>query len=109
MNGATTPVRTNFVNPSADTNRRIGMPQQPGGGAIQNRGAYKPPAPAGHVQGNSGNVQATGNGNPNQGLKRPPLSDVSNLQGQVDGSAEVKKARVEPGGEENAEALVEGS
>lgn len=71
LNGATTPVRTNFVNPAADPSRRIGMPQ--GGGALQNRGAYRPPMPA-------------------AGVKRPPLSDVSNLQ-QVDGAGDAKKAK----------------
>lgn len=73
MNGATTPVRTNFVNPSADPSRRIGMPPPGGGGNIQSRGSYRPPVPA-------------------AGVKRPPLSDVSNLQ-QLDGAGDAKKAR----------------
>ena len=80
LNGATTPVRTNFVNPSADMNRRIGMP--PAVAGMQNRSAYRPPG---------------ANSNQNQGLKRPPLSDVSNLQAQqaqMDGSGEVKKVKV---------------
>ena len=81
MNGATTPVRTNFVNPSADPSRRIGMPPAAGGG-IQNRGGYRPP------------LQAAG-------MKRPPLSDVSNLQ-QLDGANDVKKAK--PDGEDAAVA-----
>lgn len=72
LNGATTPVRTNFVNPSADPSRRIGMPP-PAGGGVQNRGGYRPP------------VQAAG-------VKRPPLSDVSNLQ-QLDGAGDAKKAK----------------
>jgi hypothetical protein len=53
--------------------------------------------------------------NPNQGLKRPPLSDVSNLQAQqaqMDGSGEIKKAKVgeqAAGAEgENAVAAAEG-
>jgi DNA repair and recombination protein RAD52 len=101
LNGATTPVRTNFVNPSADMNRRIGMP--PTAAGLQNRGPYRPPVPA---------AQAQANQNPNQGLKRPPLSDVSNLQAQMDGSSEVKKAKVavqttEPQGE-NVAVAVEG-
>jgi DNA repair and recombination protein RAD52 len=98
LNGATTPVRTNFVNPSADMNRRIGMPPTTAG--IQNRNAYRPPG---------------ANLNPNQGLKRPPLSDVSNLQAQqaqMDGSGEIKKAKVgeqAAGAEgENAVAAAEG-
>lgn len=61
---------TNFVNPSADVNRRIGMP--PGSGAQQNRGAYRPPS----------------------NIKRPALSDVSNMQ-QLDGAGDAKKAKVE--------------
>lgn len=61
--------RSNFVNPSNDPTRRIGMP---GGGGPPNRGAYKPPS----------------------NLKRPALTDVSNLP-QVDGAADPKKQRVE--------------
>lgn len=64
-------------------NRRIGMP--PTAAGLQNRGPYRPLVPA---------VQVQTNQNPNQGLKRPPLSDVSNLQAQTDGSSEVKKAKV---------------
>lgn len=81
--GATAPLRTNFVNPAADMNRRIGMP--PGApNAAQNRGSYKPPT----------------------AVKRPPLSDVSNIQ-QTDGASDAKKpkldATVAPTGEaENA-------
>ena len=75
-NGATTPMRNNFVNPSADPSRRIGMPT-PGNGRMQNRGEYRPPMAA--------------------GVKRPPLSDVSNLQ-QVDGAGDGKKTKVEPAG-----------
>jgi hypothetical protein len=82
-------------------NRRIGMP--PTAAGLQNRGPYKPPVPA---------AQAQSNQNPNQGLKRPPLSDVSNLQAQMDGSSEVKKAKVaEQTAElqgENAAVAVEG-
>lgn len=102
-NGATTPVRANFVNPSADVNRRIGMP--PIATGMQNRGAYRPPTPAGQTP-------AQANQNSNQGLKRPPLSDVSNLQAEMDGSGDVKKAKVaEQSAElqgENIAAIVEG-
>ena len=63
------PNRSSFVNPSIDPTRRIGMP---GGGGPPNRGAYKPPS----------------------AVKRPALTDVSNLP-QVDGGAETKKQRVE--------------
>ena len=99
LNGATTPVRTNFVNPSADQHRRIGMP--PAGGH-NNRSAYKPPS------------IAPGGGH--AGLKRPPLSDVSNIQ-QMDGTGDAKKAKLNGhadkpaaegvGGEENIAAAVE--
>ena len=71
MNGATTPVCKNFVNPSADVNRRIGMPPSAASHAAQNRGAYKPPS-----------------------LKRPPLSDVSNIQ-QMDGASDAKKQKLD--------------
>ena len=100
MNGTTTPIRTNFVNPSADMNRRIGMPPAPSAAAhsVQNRGAYRPPAPAGN---------GSGNGYANA-LKRPPLSDVSNLHGQTEGLGQVdgagdganKKAKIDGGGVE---------
>ena len=91
LNGATTPVRTNFVNPAADMNRRIGMP--PTAAGVQNRNAYKPPG---------------ANLNPNQGLKRPPLSDVSNLQAQMDGSDDVKRVKVgeQAAGPEGENAVV---
>ncbi|KAK5112181.1 hypothetical protein LTR85_011614 [Meristemomyces frigidus] len=77
-NGATTPVRSaaNFVNPSADMNRRIGAP--PGG--VANRGQYRPPTAV--------------------GVKRPALADVSNManaQG-MDGASDAKKAKIEPAG-----------
>lgn len=65
LNGPAVNVRTNFVNPSADPNRRVGMPQA-------NRGAYKPPTT----------------------VKRPALADVSNIQAAEDGP-EVKKPRIE--------------
>jgi DNA repair and recombination protein RAD52 len=63
------PNRSNFTNPSIDPTRRIGMP---GGGGPPNRGAYKPPS----------------------AVKRPALSDVSNLP-QTDGGTDAKKQRVE--------------
>ncbi len=78
LNGATTPIRTNFVNPSADANRRIGMP--PPAGGMQNRGGYRAP-------------MAINGGGPN-GMKRPPLSDVSNLQ-QAEGAGDAKKAKLD--------------
>lgn len=71
-NGAPTPNRGNFVNPSMDPNRRIGMPPGASGGGMQNRGSYKPPT----------------------SLKRPALTDVSNLP-QVDGGTDQKKQRVQ--------------
>ncbi|TKA76787.1 hypothetical protein B0A55_05842 [Friedmanniomyces simplex] len=75
LNGATTPVRTNFVNPAADVNRRIGAPM-PAGGGMANRNAYRPPTTV--------------------GVKRPPLADVSNVHlNQMDGAGDAKKARTE--------------
>lgn len=68
--GATGPSRaSSFVNPSNDPTRRVGMP---GGGGPPNRGAYKPPS----------------------AVKRPALTDVSNLP-QVDGGTDAKKQRIE--------------
>ncbi|QIW98202.1 hypothetical protein AMS68_003720 [Peltaster fructicola] len=65
LNGPAVNVHTNFVNPSADPNRRVGMPQP-------NRGAYKPPTT----------------------VKRPALADVSNIQAAEDGP-DLKKPKVE--------------
>lgn len=75
------PNRTNFVNPQADANRRIGMPgtaQSP----LANRGAYKPPGPA------------MGKRGP-EAIARPPLADLSNVQmdGGRDG-VDAKKVKV---------------
>lgn len=67
MNGPAVGVKTNFVNPSLDPNRRIGMPQTP----LSNRGAYKPPS----------------------ALKRPALADLSNVQ-QAEGN-EAKKCKID--------------
>lgn len=72
LNGTTAPIRTNYVNPSADMNRRIGMPPSAASHTIQNRASYKPPTP----------------------MKRPPLTDVSNIQ-QVDGPGDVKKSKLD--------------
>ena len=88
QNGMTTPVRTNFVNPSADPSRRIGMPPSAASHSMQNRGSYRPP------------TVTTSNAGPERNLKRPPLSDVSNLQqvpgGQLDGAGDgVKKAKMD--------------
>ncbi|KAI7125932.1 hypothetical protein KC352_g32094 [Hortaea werneckii] len=76
-NGPTTPMRTNFVNPSADANRRIGAPG--GGQSVQNRNQYRPPTSV--------------------GVKRPALADVSNTVGgnmpQIDGASDAKKPKVD--------------
>nr|POE94357.1 dna repair and recombination protein radc [Quercus suber] len=72
LNGQTTPVRTNFVNPSADINRRIGMPPAAGVGGMQNRSMYRPPT----------------------AVKRSALTDVSNIQ-QVDDASDMKKPRLD--------------
>lgn len=80
FNGQTAQVRTNYVNPSADMNRRVGLPPSAAAHTISNRGSFKPQTP----------------------MKRPPLADVSNIQ-QVDGPADAKKAKIE----HPAEAAVE--
>ena len=72
---------TNFVNPQQDANRRIGMP-----GAAQspmaNRSAYKPPGMV-------------------TGMKRMPLTDVSNKgDGAVGDGHDVKRMKIS-GGMEN--------
>lgn len=72
MNGAARPTTTNYINPSADTNRRVGMPQA---GGYHNRGAYRPPAPAAPA-------------------KRPAMTDVTNTH-QMDGAADSKKLKTE--------------
>jgi len=71
--------RTNFVNPAADTGRKIGMP---GGmhSPMGNRGAYKPPAMKRPL--------------PPQTPSRQPLGDMSNMQ-QVDGPGDAKKPRID--------------
>ncbi|WPG98538.1 Hypothetical protein R9X50_00133000 [Acrodontium crateriforme] len=87
---ATTPNRSNFVDPSADANRRVGAPI----GAANmgaNRGSYKMPSTV--------------------GLKRPPLNDMSNIQ-QTDGASDSKKPKVEQtelvGGEPRTETISNG-
>ncbi|KAK0281202.1 DNA repair protein rad52 [Friedmanniomyces endolithicus] len=88
LNGATTPVRTNFVNPAADMNRRIGAPM-PAGGGMSNRNAYRPPTAV--------------------GVKRPPLADVSNVHlNQMDGASDVKKQKTEGSADVPAAAGVNG-
>lgn len=62
---------TNFVNPQADVSRRIGMPMG-GQSPLANRGAYKPPGPAGIKRGLPEGAGTAG--------RRPPLADMSNLQ-----------------------------
>ncbi|TLD22572.1 recombination protein Rad52 [Venturia nashicola] len=62
---------TNFVNPQADVSRRIGMPMG-GQGPLANRGAYKPPGPAGIKRGLPEGTGTAGG--------RPPLADMSNMQ-----------------------------
>ncbi|KAK4496231.1 hypothetical protein PRZ48_012211 [Zasmidium cellare] len=72
MNGGPRPITTNYVNPSADMNRRVGMPQQ---GGYQNRGGYRPPAPA-------------------AAAKRPAMTDITNIP-QTDGASDPKKQKTE--------------
>lgn len=85
LNGAAVSGRVNFVNPSADTTRRVGMPPSAASHTMQNRSAYRPPTP----------------------VKRAPLSDVSNLQ-QMDGAGEAKKAKLEHA-DVPAEAMQDGT
>ncbi|KAJ9619582.1 DNA repair protein rad52 [Taxawa tesnikishii (nom. ined.)] len=80
-NGPGTMNRTNFVNPSADLSRRIGMP---GGGTnspLANRGAYKPPT-------------AIKRPAPADTHARAPLADMSNMQ-HVDEANDPKKPKVD--------------
>lgn len=85
--------RPNFVNPQQNGNRKIGMP---GMSPLGNRGGYKAPS-----------VVA--------GVKRPPLQDVSNQSGAVNGAAaeahDGKRQKVESGanGLENAAPGVVGT
>lgn len=72
LNGAAAAVRTNYVNPSLDMNRRVGMPPSAASHTIQNRTNYKPPT----------------------SLKRPPLTDVSNIQ-VMDEAGDPKKAKLD--------------
>ncbi|SMY29275.1 unnamed protein product [Zymoseptoria tritici ST99CH_1A5] len=83
FNGAPRPTNSNFVNPAADMNRKIGMPNSgPGGFPSNNRGAYKPHA----------------------GAKRSVMADVTNTyQPQTDGASDAKKPRVEAGAGEVAQ------
>jgi DNA repair and recombination protein RAD52 len=84
------PNRTNFINPQADANRRIGMPG-PMQSPVANRSAYKPPGPAvGLKRGPEGNG-------------RPPLADTSNIQqqqqqeqqqGDGEGIADAKRQKI---------------
>jgi len=72
----------NFINPAADTHRRIGMP---GGGVpspMGNRGAYKP-----HTSIKRPAQADTTN-------TRPPLADLSNNR-QTDGPGDSKRPKVE--------------
>lgn len=86
--------RSNFVNPSADMNRRIGMP---GGGMSPagNRGAYKPPTAVKRPAPVDNNTNG-----------RPALTDMSNMQ-QLDGPAETKKAKVDNGDQNQAPGLAQ--
>lgn len=71
----------NYTNPSADLNRKIGMPQSPGGfTGGRGSGAYRP-----HTS---------------HGVKRSALGDVTNVQQNqgMDGASDPKKAKFEIGG-----------
>nr|OQO29583.1 hypothetical protein B0A51_03664 [Rachicladosporium sp. CCFEE 5018] len=79
-NGGQQRPNSNFINPAADPNRRIGMPQA---GGLRNGSAYKPPT----------------------NLKRPVMADVTNLP-QVDGAPDAKKQKVDGVEVEGGEAAV---
>jgi DNA repair and recombination protein RAD52 len=76
--------RPNFVNPQADSSRKIGMPSGGVPSPLSNRTSYKPPGPA------IGKRNA-------EAMNRSPLSDVSNIQNASDGS-ELKRQRIEDNG-----------
>ncbi|KAK4610306.1 DNA repair and recombination protein rhm52 [Fulvia fulva] len=78
FNGAQRPAGANYINPSADMSRKIGMPGGPGG--MQNRSAYRPPA----------------------AVKRPAMADVTNTHG-MDGASDPKKAKVDDAATANGE------
>jgi DNA repair and recombination protein RAD52 len=81
--------RMNFVNPQADTNRKIGMPMSVVPSPLANRSAYKPPRPAGTKRGL-------------EGLPRAPLTDVSNVQPGAAVDADAKRPRLDNGAAENS-------
>lgn len=66
---------TNFVNPQADQNRRIGMPPAGMASPLQNRNSYKPPTMVAK-RGLGSDLQGFGHGL-GQGQQRPPLGDVT--------------------------------
>lgn len=77
-----------FINPSSDMNRRIGVPggglPSPMGKGGMNGSAYRPPTRRGPVDiklnviGTDGQAQGQGQSGV-AGMKRPPLGDVSNI------------------------------
>lgn len=98
-----------FVNPSSDMHRRIGVPgggmPSPIGKGAMNGSAYRPPTRRGPMDANANmgvsgvQPQAQAQTGP-AGTKRPPLGDVSNIhpsnaanQG-IGGEADVKRQRI---------------
>lgn len=64
---------SNYVNPQADMNRRIGMPQQ-GRPGFQGTSNYRPPT----------------------AVKRPAMADVTNTHtAQLDGASDLKRTKIE--------------
>lgn len=82
VGGGSNRAGSNFVNPHQDVNRRIGMPGAHAMSPLANRSAYKPPGMVG-------------------GVKRPPLTDVSNQNGSNGDGPEPKKPKLEANGVEN--------
>lgn len=70
LNGAQRQNPTNYVNPSADMNRRIGQPRGPSN--LQGRSGYQPPT----------------------AVKRPAMADVTNTHA-TDGASSPKKTKLE--------------
>jgi len=82
--GSPTPNRpTNFVNPQADPNRRVGVPMNRAPSPLSNKTTYKPPGMSGVKR-------------PADGPARSPLSDVSNVQNQTGADAGLKKVKLDP-------------
>ena len=77
------PPKVNFVNPSADMHRRVGMPTAPQS-PMTNRNAYKPPT----------SIKRPA---PPETPNRAPLSDTTNIAQPESGGPDFKKPKMEDG------------